>query len=145
MNQEWNPSFVWAQVNLNKVVKHAMGPNPHQVVIGVTSHEVCNLKFTCTGTRLWFHCGVTSHPCGLGLKPSDVWHTYIVSMHLGPTPNQWNPTQNQIKWCWRNLAILCLFLDVYLYVILNGRHTLFDTHMYASLRTHKQQQEGICF
>ena len=36
ITQEWNPSFVWARVNLNKVVKHLMGLN--QVLIDVASH-----------------------------------------------------------------------------------------------------------
>ena len=43
------------------------------------------------------------------------------------------------------VVIWGLFIDSHVYLILNGRHTPFGTHMRASSRTHKQQQEGICF
>ena len=81
-HREWNPSFVWARVNLNNVVKHLMGFN--QVLIGVNTL----FKFTCAGTKLGLLSSGMSHRCGLGWVPSDVGHrpTYFVSIHLSPTP-----------------------------------------------------------
>ena len=47
--------------------------------------------------------------------------------------------------CAEIVVIWGLFIDSHVYLILNGRHTPFGKHMRASERTHKQQQEGICF